>query len=95
MVWTVKVQTERGETVEPDVDIGFDEIPYGLEYPICSGVDRYAQTLLNFLQLKTFVAEWDRAAQTPEFAHLKEKRLIRDLAERVAREQLYLRFLGD
>ena len=95
MAWTVRVQTEMGEPVDKDFDIGFNEIPSGPAYPICSSVARYYVTLLNPPQLRTFGAEWDAAAATPEFAHLKHSKLIRDVAEKCVREQLYLRFDGD
>jgi hypothetical protein len=52
-------------------------------------------TLLNPPQLETFVSEWDSAAAVPEFSHLKESRVIRDVAESYSHRQLYLRFLGE
>lgn len=95
MAWTVRIQTETGEPVDKDFDIGFEAIPSGPAYPICSSVARYYMTLLNPAQLETFVMEWDRAATATEFSHLKDLRLIRDVAENCARKQLYLRFVGD
>jgi hypothetical protein len=95
MAWTVRVQSEAGEPVDKDLDIGFDAIPSGPTYPICSSVARYHVTLLNPPQLETFVSEWDKAAALPEFSHLKDLRGIRDVAEKCARKQLYLRFVGD
>ncbi len=95
MAWTVRVQTETGEPLGPDFDIGFNEVPSGPEYPICSSVARYYVTLLNPPQLETFVSEWDRAAAMPSFAHLSGSRRIRDVAEKCAKDQLYLRFVGD
>jgi hypothetical protein len=95
MPWTVKVETERGQLVDNDFGVEFDEIPSGPEYPICSSVARYYVTLLNPPQLETFVSEWDRAITTPEFARLKNSKFIRDVAERCASEHLYLKFIGD
>ena len=95
MSWTIKVETESGRSVENDFDIAFDTVPYGSEYPICSSVARYYVTLLNPTQLESFVREWDIASSTPAFAHLRESRVIRDVAERCARDQLYIRFVGD
>ena len=95
MAWTVRVQSETGEPVDKDFDIAFEAIPSGPAYPICSSVARYYVTLLNPPQLESFVSEWDRAAAAPEFPHLRELRLIRDVAENCASKQLYLRFVGD
>jgi hypothetical protein len=95
MAWTVRVQTEAGEPVDKDFDIGFEAIPSGPEYPICSSVARYYMTLLNPPQLEALVSEWDRAAAAPEFSHLSDSRLIRDVAERCALKHLYVRFVGD
>jgi hypothetical protein len=95
MAWSVRVQNENGDPLEKDFDIGFDAIPSGPAYPICSSVARYYVTLLNPPQLETFVSEWDSAAAVPEFSHLKESRVIRDVAESCSHRQLYLRFLGD
>jgi hypothetical protein len=58
-------------------------------------VARYYVTLLNPQQLEAFVSEWDKAATEPEYSHLKDLRLIREVAENYARDQLYLRFVGD
>jgi hypothetical protein len=95
MAWTVKVQTERGEPVDNDFGIEFDAIPSGPDYPICSSVARYHVTVLNPPQLETFVSEWDRAATTSKFAQLNNSKLIRDVAERCARDSFYLKFIGD
>jgi hypothetical protein len=95
MAWTIRVQTEAGQPVEKDLDIGFDAIPSGPAYPICSSIARYYVTVLNPPQLESFVSEWDRAASSPEFHHLRHERLIRDIAEKCAVDQLYLRFVGD
>jgi hypothetical protein len=95
MAWTVRVQNENGDPLENDFDIGFEAIPSGDAYPICSSVARYYVTLLNPPQLKTFVYEWDSAAKVPEFSHLEKSRLVRDVAERCSDNQLYLRFMGD
>jgi len=93
--WTVKIESESGRSVEQDCDIGFDAIPRGPEYPICTSVAHYYVTLLNPPQLELFVQEWDKAASTPQFANLKHSAILRDVAERCARRQLYLRFIGD
>jgi hypothetical protein len=95
MAWTVRIQTETGDSVGSDFDIAFDEIPCGSTYPICNSIARYYVTLLNPAQLETFITEWERAVRLPEFRHLAENRLIRDTAERCARDHLYLRFVGD
>src|SRR5580698_6970696 len=95
MAWTVRVQSEAGEPVNKDFDIEFDAIPAGPAYPIRSSVARYYVTLLNPQQLEAFVSEWDKAAMEPEYSHLKDLRLIREVAENCARDQLYLRFVGD
>ena len=95
MAWTVRVQDESGKPVSDDFDIGFDEIPSGPQYPICSSVARYYNTWLNPDQLRTFMSEWDKAVHTPEFSYLRDKRTIRDIAEKTEKQQLYLRFVGD
>lgn len=95
MGWTVKIESESGRSVEHDFDIGFDAIPHGPEYPICSSVAHYFVTLLNPPQLKLFVQEWDKAASTPQFAKLKDSAILREIAERCARHQRYIRFIGD
>jgi hypothetical protein len=95
MAWTVRIQSEAGESIDKDFEIGFDAIPSGPGYPICNSVARYYVTLLNPPQLEAFVSEWDRAAAAPEFSHLKDSRLIREVAENCARNQLYLRFVED
>ena len=58
MAWTVRIQNEKGDPLEDDFDIGFDAIPSGPAYPICSSVARYFVTLLNPPQLESFVCEW-------------------------------------
>lgn len=95
MAWTVKVQTESGESVEPDFDVAFDSVPMGAQFPISSSIAKYYLTVLNPPQLEAFVSEWDRAVATPELCHLKNSRLLRDVAERAAKRQLYLRFIGE
>lgn len=95
MAWTVRIQTENGEPVGKDFDIGFDAIPSDPAYPICNSVARYYVTVLNPSQLETFVSEWDRAETDPRFPHLPASRFLRNIAEDSARKQLYLRFVGD
>jgi hypothetical protein len=95
MAWTVKVQTEVGASVEHDFDVPFDSVPHGTQFPISNSIARYYDTILNPPQLETFVSEWDKAAATPEFAHLRAFRLLRDAADSAARRQLYMRFVGD
>jgi hypothetical protein len=93
--WTVRIESEDGRSLRNDVDISFDAVPYGPEYPICNSVARYYVTLLNPPQLESFVREWDNASSTAEFAHLKASKSVRDIAERCARDHLYVRFVGD
>ena len=39
------MQGEDGTPTGPDFDIGFDEIPSGPQFPICSSVARYYVTV--------------------------------------------------
>ncbi len=88
LLWRGRSESnEAGEPVNKDFDIEFDAIPTGAAYPICSSVARYYVTLLNPQQLEAFVSEWDKAATEPEYSHLKDLRLIREVAENYARDQ--------
>ncbi len=59
-------------------------------------IDWYGETVFNYLQMKRFLAEWDRlvgSAQTPEEQHLLAA--VKSLAIRCQKDRELLRFVGD
>jgi hypothetical protein len=95
MAWSVRIQDEFGKVFADDFVVEFGEIPCGSQYPTCAAIARYYDTWLNPPQLKAFMAEWDAAILTEEFSTLRDKRTLRDAAEKAERKQLYLRFIAD
>ncbi|MGP0017616.1 MAG: hypothetical protein ACLPHP_03525 [Candidatus Sulfotelmatobacter sp.] len=75
-----------------------DWLPFGdSAYPMLQYIDEYGNTIFNGLQMRGFLAEWDRLTQT--LADPKQRKIaldIRRLAEECQRKpHNYLRFIGD
>jgi hypothetical protein len=60
-------------------------------------IDEYSNTIFNGLQMRGFIAEWDRLTETlTDPSHRKIALDIRRLAENCQRKpQTYLRCIGD
>jgi hypothetical protein len=69
----------------------------GESYPLLSGIDPYADTVFNSLQMRVFIPEWDRLAghaTSPREIDLMAR--VRDLATTVQKDaHAYLKFVGD
>ena len=59
-------------------------------------IDWYGDTVFNYLQMESFLTEWNRIREA-EKSHEERELLsqIEDLARRVQNERLYLKFIGD
>lgn len=98
----IVLQTELGAKVDAVADprniLGklLTEID-GDKYPLLGGIDPYADTIFNGLQMRRFLLEWSDVsakASTPEECDLVAK--IDELARRCRDEvHLYIRFVGD
>jgi len=69
----------------------------GGSYPLLSGIDPYADTTFNSLQMERFISEWDRLAELAASPRLVDTMVrVRQFAETVQKTpHLYLRFVGD
>jgi len=59
-------------------------------------IDRYGDTVFNYLQMETFLSEWQRLYSRVKSEAEKELlSRIEKLARRCQNERLYLKFYGD
>jgi len=99
---TIALETERGEKIEEIEDpanLLHQLLPSHNDetYQCLRFIDWYGDTVFNHMQMKTFLLEWDRLAQSP---HTTEERTfmvrVEGLARRCLNEpHLYLKFYGD
>jgi len=99
---TVVLEDERGtalSSVEDQANLLHRLLPNPKDasFHTLRFIDWYGDTVINRLQLETFIQEWDRIAQ---HAQTEEERSllcrIRDLATKGQQEQhTYLKFYGD
>jgi len=99
---TVVLEDERGtalSTVEDQANLLHRLLPNpkDVSFHTLRFIDWYGDTVINRLQLETFIQEWDRIAQDAQTE--EEQSLlcrIRDLATKGQQQQhTYLKFYGD
>ncbi|WP_041855322.1 hypothetical protein [Candidatus Korobacter versatilis] len=98
MPWDVRLEDEQGRPLIPsDVYVEFSMIPEDESLAatkILRIIDRYADTVLNHLQMDDFLREWSQLQPNP-MDHI-EWELVRRMAEQCKAEpHTYLRFIGD
>jgi hypothetical protein len=95
MPWSVRLQDERGKPVIPeDAGIDFATIPADAGFRLLGYIDPYGDTFFNRVQMKDFLADWDRL--NPSSEQREQWKLVRNMATRCRDEaHLYLRFIGD
>src|ERR1700680_1137019 len=96
MPWTAQLEDENGTTEMEDhpVVVEFGSLPGGESYPICRLIEasRHYDTLLNPIQIKGFLAEFDASSIIETETLLALKDLARR-AEMVV--HTYMRLIGD
>lgn len=61
MSWCVRLQDERGKPViTEDAELDFAIIPPGEEFKVLRYIDPYGDTYFNQVQMKDFLADWDK-----------------------------------
>ena len=93
MPWTVRLENEFGEPIDDEhIVVEFHSLPTGDHFPICTLIEEapYYDTLLNPVQIESFIAELDVAAGNTSC----NVSPLRSLAARGG-VHIYLRFIGD
>ena len=95
MPWTVRLQDERGKPIIPeDVVIELQRFPTMSYFGLLGYVDPYGDTYFNGVQMKDFLADWDKLHPSGE--QREQCQLVRNIAIRCRDEvHLYLCFIGD
>jgi hypothetical protein len=97
MSLVVKLEDDLGEQTDWVILHGVLPAREERNFPYLRAIDLHGKTVLNHLQMETFLEEWDRVRErAKDDSQVEAWRKVKEMAEKCRGDRdLYLRFVGN